>query len=180
VQAFQQGSVVIHGKSYTVSGSAGANYTSHGGPTGTLGWPTGVATSSTANGGGGYQRFSGGAILWSTKGGVHALSGKILALYDQRGGVKGSLGWPSSTAHDSHGVGGTVSVFTNGRITSSKVGTVAVLGDILSKYLQKGGTGGVLGWPTSNARSVSGATVQTFQHGKISYTKAGGAKASRS
>ena len=180
VQPFQQGDVVIHGKSYTVSGAAGLDYVGNGGPTGTLGWPTGVWTSTTANGGGGSQRFAGGAILLSPKTGAHALSGAILALYDQRGGVTGSLGWPSSTTHDSHGVGGTVSVFTSGRIYSSKVGTVAVRGDILAKYLQKSGTAGVLGWPTSNATTVRGAVVQTFQHGKISYTAAGGAKATRS
>jgi uncharacterized protein with LGFP repeats len=180
VQPFQGGSVVIHGKSYTVSGVAGANYRSHGGASGTLGWPTGVATSSTANGGGGYQRFSGGEILWTTKYGARALSGTILALYDQRGGVKGSLGWPTSTTHDSSGIGGTVSVFTSGRIYSSKAGTVAVRGDILAKYLQKSGPKGVLGWPTATAKTVKGAVVQTFQHGKISYTAAGGAKATRS
>ena len=156
------------------------NYASHSGPTGPLGWPTGVATSSSANGGGWSQRFAGGAVYWSSTTGGRALTGSILGLYDKRGGVTGSLGWPASTTHDSHGIGGTVTVFTSGRIYSSKVGTVAVRADILAKYLQKNGTGGALGWPTSNARTVKGAVVQTFQHGTISFTVAGGAKASRS
>ena len=104
----------------------------------------------------------------------------MLALYDARGGVNGTLGWMSASGNDRHGIGGTYAVFTNGRIYSSKGGTDAGLGAILERYLAKGGTGGALGWPTSNARSSNGAMVQTFQHGRITWTQAGGAKATRS
>ncbi len=55
-----------------------------------------------------------------------------------------------------------------------------MLGAILGRYLAKGGPKSVLGWPTSNARTSHGVTTQTFQHGKITWTKAGGAKATRS
>jgi uncharacterized protein with LGFP repeats len=84
------------------------------------------------------------------------------------------------SGNDHAGIGGKYAVFQHGRIYSSSVGTDAVLGAILQRYLAKGGTKGVLGWPTSNAHSSGGATVQTFQHGRITWTPAGGAHASRS
>ncbi|WP_375406252.1 LGFP repeat-containing protein [uncultured Amnibacterium sp.] len=182
IQTFQTGVATSQGgTTRTVTGAIGANYISHGGPTGYLGWPTAGAAQSTANGGGWSQRFAGGAIFWSAATKAHALStGKMLALYDSRGGVSGSLGWLQSSGADKTGIGGSTAVFTSGRIYSSKVGTVAVRGDILARYLAKGGTKSVLGWPTSNAKSGgAGKTVQTFQHGKITYTAAGGAVASR-
>jgi uncharacterized protein with LGFP repeats len=181
LQTFQTGVATVQGTSRTVTGSIGSNYVFHGGPTGVLGWPTGSSQKSTANGGGWSQRFDAGAVLWSRATGSHALpKGPLLSLFDARKGTSGSLGWLKSSGRDKSGIGGVYAVFQNGRIYSSKAGTDAVLGDILSRYLAKGGTKGVLGWPTSNARSKGGATVQTFQHGKITWTKAGGAKASRS
>ncbi|MGN6444421.1 LGFP repeat-containing protein [Amnibacterium sp.] len=180
VQPFQQGVVVIHQKSYTVSGIAGAHYVAHGGPAGALGWPVGVASSTSANGGGWYQRFAGGTIYWTAKTGAQSLGGSALTLYDQRGGVNGTLAWLVSVQHDSHGIGGTVSTFQSGKIYVSRAGSAAVRGDILAKYEAMGGTGSWLGWPTDNCHSVHGAQVQTFQHGTISWTASGGAKASRS
>lgn len=179
VQAFDGGSVLVVGaKSYTVTGLAAGDYAVHGGPAGSLGWPIGAARSTTANGGGWSQRFAGGTIVWTAKTGARALTGKILALYTARGGTSGSLGWPTATKRDRHGVGGTVSTFTSGRIYSSKAGTVAVRGDVLAKYLQKDGPAGVLGWPTTNAATAKGVTVQRFQRGSISWTAKTGAKAS--
>jgi uncharacterized protein with LGFP repeats len=182
VQTFQTGIATKQGTTRTVTGAMGANYVAHGGPAGVLGWPAAGSSKSTANGGGWSQRFAGGTIFWSTKTGAHALeTGKVLALYDARGGVSGTLGWLRSSGSDRSGIGGKVAVFSSGAIYSSKVGTVAVRGDILKRYLAKGGTKSVLGWPTSNATASSGGrTVQTFQHGRITYTAAGGAKASAS
>lgn len=181
VQTFQTGVATVQGTARTVTGAIGANYVSHGGPSGVLGWPTSVSTQSVANGGGWSQRFTGGTIFSSARAGTHALAaGAVLSLYNARGGVGGTLGWMSASGTDKHGIGGSYAVFMNGRIYSSKVGTDAVLGAILDRYLAKGGPKGVLGWPTSNATSSKGATVQTFQHGRITWTQAGGAKASSS
>jgi hypothetical protein len=181
LQTFQTGVAVDQGALRTVTGPIGKTYMYHRGPSGVLGWPTSVANGSTANGGGWAQRFSGGTIFWSGSAGTHALArGKVLDLYNARGGVNGTLGWMSASGNDHHGIGGTYAVFMNGRIYASSAGTDAVLGAILERYLAKGGTKGTLGWPTSNARSVHGAVVQIFQHGRISWTQSGGAKASRS
>lgn len=181
LQTFQTGVATVQGTPRTVTGSIGSNYVFHGGPTGALGWPTGSSQQSSNDGGGWSQRFVGGAVFWSRSTGSHALpKGDALSLYDARGGTSGSLGWLKSSGRVKAGIGGFSAVFTHGRIYSSKAGTNAVLGAILGRYLAKGGTKGVLGWPTSNAKTKSGVTTQTFQHGKITWTKAGGAKASRS
>jgi hypothetical protein len=181
LQTFQTGAITTGGGTRSITGALGLNYLAHGGPTGKLGWPTTVAHSTTANGGGWDQSFAGGAIFWNRETGSHwLLKGKTLSLYQARGGIDGTLGWLTSSAADRSGIGGTVTVFTNGRIYESKAGTVAVLGAILERYLSKSGPKGVLGWPTSNATTSKGVTVQTFQHGSISWTAAGGVKATRS
>jgi hypothetical protein len=181
VQTFQTGVATVQGTARTITGAIGANYTAHSGPKGTLGWPAGPAQQSTKNGGGWSQRFAGGTIYSSPTAKTHALAtGKALTLYTARGGVSGTLGWLTASSTDKAGIGGKTATFVNGKIYSSKVGTVAVLGAILERYLSKGATKSVLGWPTSNAKTKSGVTVQTFQHGSISWTKAGGAKAKRS
>ncbi|WP_375389469.1 LGFP repeat-containing protein [uncultured Amnibacterium sp.] len=180
VQSFTTGAVTVRGGTTTsITGPIGLNYLSHAGPSGVLGWPSSVLIKSSAAGGGYVQRFTGGTVYFGATTGVHAIAnGKALTLYNQRGGTTGSLGWLILSANDKHGIGGNSAVFQGGRIYSSKVGTVAVLGAILEKYLAKDGTGGTLGWPTSNAKNVKGVTVQTFQHGSISWTAEGGAKAS--
>ena len=182
LQTFQTGVATVQGgTTRTVTKDLGKNYVAHGGPTGRFGWPTSSAISSTKNGGGWYQKFQGGKVFWNAKVGDHALvTSSILSLYDKRGGTEGTLGWLVSSGNDKHGVKGTVGVFTNGRIYSSKKGTDAVLGAILGKYLAKGGTRSTLGWPTSNAYGVKGVTTQRFEHGVIRWTKARGAWASRS
>ena len=45
VQTFQTGVATVQGTARTVTGAIGANYVSHGGPSGVLGWPTSVSTS---------------------------------------------------------------------------------------------------------------------------------------
>ncbi|MBW4042613.1 MAG: hypothetical protein HIU86_10885, partial [Acidobacteria bacterium] len=181
LQTFQTGVAIAQGSMRTVTGPIAKTYMFHGGPSGVLGWPTSVANGSAANGSGWAQRFTGGTIFWSGSAGTHALAGgKVLDLYNARGGVNGTLGWMSASGHDRSGIGGTYAVFTNGRIYSSNAGTAAVLGAILQRWLSAGGTRGVLGWPTSNARSVHGAVVQRFQHGTISWTQSRGATVRRS
>ena len=180
VQTFTTGYVTVRsGTTLSVTGPLASNYKSHGGPAGILGWPTAGSVKRTDGGGGWVQTFTGGRIYWGSTVGVHAIANSpVLTLYNQRGGTTGSLGWLVVSANDKSGIGGSYATFQGGRIYTSKKGTYAVLGAILEKWLSKKGTKGVLGWPTSNAHNVSGKTVQTFEHGSISWTAAGGAKAS--
>lgn len=181
VQAFTSGRVVLLGrKSYTVTGDIGRNWVAHGGPSGTLGWPAGAAQQSERNGGGWSQRFERGGVFFSAASGAHLLNGRELALYDQRGGTEGTLGWPGTRVASKAGIGGAVTPFTNGTVYRSKAGTVAVLGAILAKYRAKHGPAGVLGWPTGAARRERGVLTQRFERGRITWTSSGGAVASRS
>lgn len=180
VQTFTTGFVTVRsGTTLSVTGPLAANYRSHGGPAGVLGWPAKGSVKRTDGGGGWVQVFTEGRIYWGNSAGVHGFAnGPVMKLYNQRGGTTGTLGWLVVSANDRSGIGGNYATFQNGRIYTSKKGTYAVLGAILEKWLAKKGTKGVLGWPTSNAHNVNGATVQTFEHGSISWTASGGAKAS--
>lgn len=181
VQTFATGQVLVpKGTVYTVTGDMYRNYAFHGGPAGSLGWPRAVNAKSTANGGGWTQRFTGGTIYYSAKTGAHPMAGAELKLYNHRGGTKGTLGWPGARVTDRAGICGHVTPFTNGRIYSSKAGTVAVLGAILERYLAKKGPSGVLGWPTGAATTSKGVTTQRFQHGRITWSASAGAKTYRS
>ena len=180
VQTFRTGQILTpKGKVYTVTGDVYRDYAFHGGAAGSLGWPRAVNARSTANGGGWAQRFTGGTIFSSAKTGAHPMSGAELKLYNHRGGTRGTLGWPGARTLDRSGIRGHVTPFTNGRIYSSKAGTVAVLGAILDRYVAKKGPGGVLGWPKGTATTSKGVTTQRFQHGRITWSPAAGAKTYR-
>ena len=109
---------------------------------------------------------------------MHGISNSpTLTRYLGLKGPAGALGWLKSNTKVS---GGKVAAFTGGSIYASSKGAFSMTGPILAKYLQKKGQAGVLGWPTSQPVVKGGTTTQTFQYGKITWTKSGGAKASRS
>ncbi|MFD1720868.1 LGFP repeat-containing protein [Amnibacterium endophyticum] len=180
VQQFATGRTIVLGrKVYTVTGDLYRNWRSHGSQAGSLGWPRGAAVKSAKNGGGWSQVFEKGAVLYSDAARAHYLNGKEYALYVKRGGTDGSLGWPGARVRSSAGTGGYITPFTNGAIYRSKRGTVAVVGFIGVKYRAKGGPSSVLGWPTGAAKREKGVMTQRFEGGRISWTAAGGARASR-
>ncbi|TSE02220.1 hypothetical protein FOS14_00915 [Skermania sp. ID1734] len=96
-----------------VSGDILSKYNELGGPTGTLGLPTGAAK--TIGGDGHYQEFAGGAIFYSQGTGAHVVWGDIRTAYDQNGGPGGELGFPTSDETDIPG--GKQSTFQHGKIT---------------------------------------------------------------
>ncbi len=167
-QAFQQGVVVTTATGvFAVTGATWRNWTAHQGAAGPLGLPRASQTTSTVNGGGTAQRFTGGTIYSSVAGGTHALTGTVLSRFNRQGGTAGPLGWPGATTRVTAGRGGSVVAFTNGAIYASKAGTAAVVAPILKRYLAKGGPGGALGWPTASATTAKGITTQPFERGRI-------------
>ncbi|GAA2749859.1 hypothetical protein [Amnibacterium kyonggiense] len=177
LQSFQTGVVTVTNTAYTVTGSVGKNYLSAGGPTGYLRWPISANAQQSAGGGGWIQQFSNGIVSSNAKAGVHGISNSpTLTRYLGLKGPAGVLGWLKSNTKVS---GGKVAAFTGGNIYASSKGAFSMTGPILTKYLQKKGQAGVLGWPTSQPVVKNGTTTQTFQHGRITWTKSGGAKASR-
>ena len=170
-QPFQRGAVVASATgTFAVTGATWKNWTAKRGASGPLGLPRASMSTSTANGGGTSQRFVGGTVYSSKGGGTHALVGTALKRYNGQGGTKGALGWPGATQRDPAGRGGSVIVFTNGRIYGSKAGTAVVVAPILKRYLGKGGPGGTLGWPTAAATTAKGVVTQVFERGRLRIT----------
>jgi uncharacterized protein with LGFP repeats len=156
-------------------------YDAAGGQKGMLSWPTMDAKSSTANGGGAIQRFTGGTVYYTAAKGAHAMTGAVLAEYLRRGGEAGTLGWPAGDAEKfTESGGGTVQQFQSGKVYSSAAGTYAVRLDILNAYDAAGGQKGILGWPTTgatNSKANGGGAIQRFTGGTVYYTAAKGAHA---
>jgi uncharacterized protein with LGFP repeats len=179
LQQFQKGAIYgVPLGNFSVAGAVYVTYLAHKGPAGSLGVPMRVQWTHTKNGGGVSQKFAGGYVFSSPKAGTRVVNGAILREYLRRGGVGGSLAWPAAdakrTTTKSNGAG-YLQTFQSGSIYSSGRGAFAVRGSILKAYLAKGGPSSRLGWPTSSAHAVSGVTTQTFQHGRITWTPAGGA-----
>ncbi|MCU1473859.1 hypothetical protein [Amnibacterium sp.] len=169
VQTFATGATYRSGTAITsVTGSLFREYTAEGGPAGALGWVAGPARQSSANGGGWSQTFAHGTLFYSSRTKQsHPLTGSMLALYLRRGGVSGSLGWPGATQAVADNGGGTMVVFTSGRMYASAAGTAAVRLNLLAAYLTAGGPAGALGWPLKDATVQGSVSTQTFQHGTI-------------
>ena len=179
---------------YEVQGCVYQAYRQHmGGPTGTLGLPTGDETPVTN---GAYNTFagtnctvgpfqgSGSAIYWNrSQLAPYEVQGCIYRLYTQyMGGPTGALGLPTS---DEHGVtsgfsGATArsNSFANGAVywgsTSSSNGGFEVQGDIWHTYVADAGPGGRIGLPVSNEYSydTAGDRESDFENATILWNKA--------
>lgn len=176
-QRFQGGRALqpTGGAAHLVTGAFLTQYVGRDGPQGSLGWPTGDATTVGAHGGGSMQAFQGGG-LYASKAGRFGVLGAIGTEYAVHGGVAG-LGWPLASAHhvSAHG-GGSSQRFPGGTIFwSSAGGAHLVSGSVLAEYLRRGGPTGSLGWPTARGVHVAGhgGSSETFRSGQIFKSKRG-------
>jgi trimeric autotransporter adhesin len=120
--------------------------------------------------GGTRQRFQQGAIFRNGGGGVTVwLRGAIYREYRSIGGPKSKLGMPASQVVDVDPGSGTRALFDRGRILAKPgVGAHALWGRVLGEYLDRGGTDGSLGFPTSRVRpDGGGGSFADFEHGRI-------------
>lgn len=144
-------------------GALATGYGALNGPSGVLGFPTGY---DTPIGKGAVQHFQHGKLYWSPDTPVSGTFGAIGSRYEQLGGPTGQMGFPSGTEYNAGA--GAVQRFEGGVITWHPSTHVhQVWGAIGSRYLQQGGPGGVLGFPTSNENPIGNGVVQSFQSGKI-------------
>jgi SpoIID/LytB domain protein len=136
-----------------------------------------------ADGSGSRQRFEKGAIYDNTAASVTVwIRGTIYDEYRAVGEVMGVLGLPSdvvvalTSGADGGCDGCQMARFQGGRIYANPdTGTHALWGPLLAAYLDRGGPGGALGYPTSRVTTAGdGSTSATFQHGAIA-CPAGGA-----
>lgn len=153
-----------------VYGGIAAKYDAVGGSGSALGLPT---TGEESVPGGRRNRFLGGTIYWSQAYDAKVVRGGINQKYDALGGPERFLGLPASD--ETAVAGGAVSSFAGGRIWWSPAqGAREVHGAILQKYLELGGAGGSLGFPTSDERDAPGGRENTFERGVIRWDAASG------
>ena len=181
-QAFQEGSIYSStaGGTRVVPGDILRAYTAIKGETGTLGWPTSEVWSSTSNGGGQGQSFSGGSILKSSGGRAHAVTEHVRSAYVAQGSEAGALGWPvSGLIVVSANGGGVGQAFQKGSIYFSPGrGAFAVTGEIRKYYFSLSGESGSLGWPMAAEACglADGGCSQAFQNGTVYWSPSTGGR----
>ncbi len=117
-----------------------------------------------------HQRFEVGSISRNDQANVTVwLKGAIDVEYRAVGGPNGRLGLPTSKVKGLGCPSCARIVFERGRIFwKGSVGAFALWGSVLGAYLDAGGPGGSLGYPTSRpSKDGAGALSATFQHGSI-------------
>jgi uncharacterized protein with LGFP repeats len=104
--------------------------------------------------------------------------GAILWRYAVLGSESSPLRLPTSGEQAAAVPGARVSNFQGGRILwSAGTGAQEVYGAILSRYLQLGGEGSILGLPTTGERpgAVPGSRWNSFQRGRVYWSSGTGA-----
>jgi uncharacterized protein with LGFP repeats len=177
-QQYQRGTIFVPtGGASVVLSTDIANYWTSGSNVTRLGVPT-ASVSAWAAGGvqGSLQGFQRGIVLSSPTTGTFAvLDGVMRAGWGAQSGSGGPLGWPTSdqAPWTAGGVSGVIQYFQRGMVMSSPTtGTASVLSGVMrDAWGARGGSGGVLGWPTGDqldwtAGGVSGV-LQNFHRGML-------------
>lgn len=170
IQHFERGMVLASATTGTyavLNGAVRNAWGAQGGSGGGLGWPIGDQESVSD---GFQQEFQRGTVFASASGVGGTLTGDI-ATYWSAGTNSARLGYPtaSPSAWSAGGVSGTLQYFERGMVLSStSTGTYAVLtGPMRDAWGARGGSGGSLGWPTGDQRTVGGEVRQQFQRGLL-------------
>jgi len=144
----------------------------YGGPTRELGVAIGPAVTSSANGGGYSQQFSGGIVTRTTAGqDAFLTNASLIRKHWQEWGAQASgLGWP--TAPETCAAGTCYVDFTKGTVGwSAADGVNSITGARYAAYLSGGGRA-VFGIPAGPERFVTGGSVQDFARA-VAYTTGG-------
>ncbi|WP_295838904.1 hypothetical protein [uncultured Microbacterium sp.] len=142
-----------------------------GGPTGSLGLPTGR---DTCNGSNCSQPFQKGVLVWTPTYGAVTVSSAFLAPWQAKGGGAGFLGAPKSNATCSSAT--CRQVFEGGLLVGTPAaGVVAVFGAYLDAWNAAGGETGSLGLPTGPDTCNGKNCAQPFQRGVLAWTPTYGA-----
>ncbi len=176
-QAFAGGIISHNGASAAVTtlkvsaAAIEAEHTERGGASGPLGEPTSsVDVVSDPKGSGLVRKYDGGWIR-SSKAGTFSTMADFIAAHSAAGGVRGSLGWPTTDekAVKAPTGSGRTQAFQGGSIFASTRGTFVVPARIATAYATAGGPAGSLGWPTAALLCTGTACAQRFIGGIISY-----------
>src|SRR5699024_12676252 len=87
---------------------------------------------------------------------------------NEAAGLEGGAGAAAGPSEDADG--GSIAPFERGALVLTPAGRVFVVqGEILTAYLDSGGPGGDLGFPTADEASTDGGWISTFDGGVITY-----------
>ena len=122
---------------------------------------------SVGDGKGTYVRYQGGAIYSTSTNGSRAMNNWVLSKWNEEGGPRGHLGYPTSekiSTRDS----GWIHLFQKGAITdSASTSTQTVWGVRYDVWKREGREGGKLGYPVGPKTDVTNGWIQLFQKGAI-------------
>ena len=112
------------------------------------------------------RRYERGMILWHPDFGAHEVHGRIARRYRDLGADGGDLGYPRTDTRKA--AGGTFVRFDGGGIyRHADTGTRVVTGRTERRYHLLDGPEGLLGFPTSHTRPITGGKRTVFQSGAI-------------
>jgi uncharacterized protein with LGFP repeats len=181
MQSFQYGSYTVTGSSVVaIDGAIYPVYLAAGGPSGSLGWVSGWAAQSSANGGGWTQSFAGGIVYYSSVSRkAFPVTGGLLNRYKARNAAAGDFGWPTSAPKwvTAHGASKVVQSFEHGSYTVTGSSVVAISSSFYPVYLAAGGPTGDLGWVkgwAARSSASGGGWSQAFGGGTIYYSSVSG------
>ncbi|WP_436054987.1 GH25 family lysozyme [Pseudarthrobacter oxydans] len=182
-QIFQGGSIQwspATGAHSVRDGAIRGTYQRSGSENGPLGYPVFGPEICGLKGGGCYQMFQGGAVIWNSVTGAQiSLAGPIRDRYASMGFENGPLGYPTSSQVCGLASGGCSQSFQGGDILwSSGSGAYAVTaGAIRANYGSLGAQGGQPGYPVSNevCGLKNGGCYQFFQGGSMIWSSTTGA-----
>ncbi|HEX2810458.1 MAG TPA: hypothetical protein VHN80_30210 [Kineosporiaceae bacterium] len=150
-------------------------YYSHGQAAGLMGLPTTDETS-TPDGVGRYNNFTGGVLVWTPTTDVHEVHGSILGEWNATGRGAGVTGYPVTDEMTTPDGVGRFNHFSKGGSIywTPATGAHEVHGAIRDAWAATGWELGPLGYPTSDEFAIPNGRQSTFQHGYITWSPEGG------
>lgn len=136
----------------------------------------GNAEMAMPDGRGRARDYENGSIYWTPEFGAFEVHGAIRVKWAQLGGHRSVLGYPVG---DEAGCGpgaGRFNHFEGGSVYwREDIGAHEVHGAIRDKWASMGWQDSSLGYPMTDERGAPDLRANTFQHGTITWTPAGGA-----
>ncbi|WP_246527459.1 hypothetical protein [Pseudarthrobacter albicanus] len=178
-QNYQGGAIIWSAATgaHPTSGDVRAAWARTGFLTGFMGYPTGDVVCGQP-GGGCYQNYQGGAIIWSAATGAHPTSGDVRAAWARTGFLSGFLRYPTGDVVCGQPGGGCYQNYQGGAIIwSAGTGAHPTSGDVRAAWARTGFLSGFMGYPTGDVvcGQPGGGCYQNYQGGAIIWSAGTGA-----
>ncbi|WP_136609649.1 GH25 family lysozyme [Sinomonas albida] len=186
-QNYQNGAIIWNqatGAQVSPNGPIRTFWLNSGAEQGPLGYPTSGVVCGLA-GGGCYENFQNGAIMWSQATGAQlSPSGPIRTAWLNSGAEQGPLAYPTTGVVTGLVNGGTYQNYQNGAVIWSQAtgAQLSPSGPIRTAWFNSGAEQGPLAYPTTGVVTglVNGGSYQNYQNGAVIWSQATGAQLSPS